>query len=67
MDPIEMARKIADAAAFLDEIKSSTNHIPTETRVTAVAHVSNLHRIAEQLAGARAHEIYGPLDVTQAA
>lgn len=65
MDHIEMAREIAEAASYLDWIKSSAASISTETRIEAAGIVANLHRIAAQLAGDRAHEIYGHDDESE--
>lgn len=65
MERIEMARKIAEAASHMDWIKNSAG-IAADDRMEAARHEHNLHRIAEQLAGARAHEIYGqPNQITQ--
>ncbi len=68
MDHIEMAQQIADAACHLDGIKDLLPVTADRlTRNESIKHIAALHHIAEQLSGARAHEIYGAADITKTA
>jgi hypothetical protein len=62
---IEMARRVAAAAACLDCLKSpdvSSTRALIEALHEAPDRVRELHDIAELLAGDHAHEIYAPED-----
>ena len=62
MNHIQIARDIAQAAACMDDLQSEscTGLSYMLTRERAKAHIKRLHDIAEELAGARASEIYTP-------
>ncbi|MFA6204420.1 MAG: hypothetical protein WC710_14675 [Gallionella sp.] len=61
---MEIARQLAEAAAHLDELKNPDQSLAslTETRIDASRSILQLHRIAYQFAGDRAHEIYDESD-----
>lgn len=55
---LELAHKIANAASFLDAIK--TAHPRQDMRAEAEEHVDALHKIAQMLAGNMVDEVYAP-------
>lgn len=56
-NPVEFARRLAKTASDLDSMRSI---LPQPDRDDAFDIVEGLHKLAEEIAGERVVEIYGP-------
>lgn len=65
LTPIEIAKRVANAASFLDCVKSRL--ALADDKAGAAFHVDQLHALAMLIAGDQVHEVYAPEDEEVAA